>query len=178
MNDLSMPEQEFTSRLQAQDKQAFELLYDRYSGALYNIVLRICGDESVAGDVLQSSFLKIWKNLPSYDTSKGTLFTWMLNIARNTAIDVQRRKKGQPDIQELNPSVSSTMQSQVHMMNTDVIDIKNKVEELKPEYREAIDAVYFYGLTHEEAAQRLGLPLGTLKTRVRQALGILRQLFE
>lgn len=170
-------DQEFINRLKTRDKVAFERVYDHYSGALYGIVLKITGSEALAEDVLQSAFLKIWKGIPDYDMSKGTIFTWMLNIARNTAIDANRRKKTRPDIHELDASVSIINQLPTDPVNPDVLDLKEQVEKLKPEHRMVIDAVYFYGLTHEEAAQKLELPLGTLKTRVRQAVGTLKKLF-
>ena len=73
--------------MQAQDQRAFSLLYDNYSAALYGVILKIVRTEEIAADVMQDSFVKIWKNIENYNRIKGTLFTWMLNVARNTAID-------------------------------------------------------------------------------------------
>lgn len=171
-------DQEFINRLKLRDRVAFERAYDQYSGALYNIVLKITGTEALAEDVLQSAFLKIWKALPDYDPGKGTVFTWMLNVARNTAIDVVRRKNNQPDIQDLENNVSIINLASPEALNEDTLDLKEQVNKLKPEYRMVIDAVYFYGLTHEEAAKKLDLPLGTLKTRVRQAMSALKKYFD
>ena len=83
-------------KLTRRDQQAFQWLYDQYSPALYGVVLRIVRDEDQAADLLQDIFVKIWKNLDAYDASKGRLFTWMLNVARNTAIDSLRAQKTQP----------------------------------------------------------------------------------
>ena len=84
------------AELKAKDKKAFENLYDKYSGALFNIILRIVNNQVIAEDVLQESFVKIWKNIDKYDEDKSTIFTWMLNISRNTAIDATRKKVPDP----------------------------------------------------------------------------------
>ena len=167
-------------KLIQRDQQAFQWLYDQYSPALYGVVLRIVRDDDQAADLLQDIFIKIWKNLDAYDASKGRLFTWMLNVSRNTAIDSLRSRKTQP-FAEIRTDVEN-----VHMVdrehNTEQpkaehIGLKDVVNKLRPERKELIDLVYFGGYTHEEAAEKLNLPLGTVKTRVRAALQELKQLF-
>ncbi|MVM41518.1 sigma-70 family RNA polymerase sigma factor [Spirosoma sp. HMF3257] len=167
-------------KLIQRDQQAFQWLYDQYSPALYGVVLRIVRDDEQAADLLQDIFVKIWKNLDGYDASKGRLFTWMLNVARNTAIDSLRARKTQP------ASAIRTDDENVHIVdrqhnteqpNPEHIGIKDIVEKLRPERKQLIDLVYFGGYTHEEAAEKLNLPLGTVKTRVRAALQELKQLF-
>lgn len=168
-------------KLAQRDQQAFQWLYDQYSPALYGVVLRIVRDDDQAADLLQDIFVKIWKNLDAYDASKGRLFTWMLNIARNTAIDSLRSRKTQPF------AAIRTDEENVHIVdrqhnteqpNPDHIGIKEVVNQLRPERKQLIDLVYFGGYTHEEAAEELNLPLGTVKTRVRAALQELKQLFK
>lgn len=168
-------------KLIQRDQQAFQWLYDQYSPALYGVVLRIVRDDEQAADLLQDIFVKIWKNLDGYDASKGRLFTWMLNVARNTAIDSLRARKTQP------ASAIRTDDENVHIVdrqhnteqpNPEHIGIKDIVEKLRPERKQLIDLVYFGGYTHEEAAEKLNLPLGTVKTRVRAALQELKQLFK
>jgi RNA polymerase sigma-70 factor (ECF subfamily) len=78
--------------LKAKDEQSFSYLYDNYSGALYSIVLQILPDKELANDVLQEVFVNIWRKIDTYDNTKGRLFTWMLNVARNLAIDMVRSK--------------------------------------------------------------------------------------
>ncbi|GAB3764016.1 RNA polymerase sigma factor [Spirosoma pomorum] len=168
-------------RLNQHDQQAFQWLYDQYSPALYGVVLRIVRDEDQAQDLLQDIFVKIWKNLESYDATKGRLFTWMLNVSRNTAIDALRSRKTQPN------NEIRTDEDNVHIVdrqhnteqpNSDYIGIQDVVKQLRPDRKELIDLVYFGGYTHEEAAEELNLPLGTVKTRIRAALHELKQLFK
>ena len=168
-------------KLIQRDQQAFQWLYDQYSPALYGVVLRIVRDDDQAADLLQDIFIKIWKNLEAYDASKGRLFTWMLNVARNTAIDSLRARKTQPF------AAIRTDEENVHIVdrqhnteqpNPDHIGVKDVVNQLRPERKQLIDLVYFGGYTHEEAAEKLNLPLGTVKTRVRAALQELKQLFK
>ncbi|WP_374755857.1 RNA polymerase sigma factor [Larkinella soli] len=135
-------------------------------------------DEEAARDVLQDSFVKIWKNIPSYDSQKGRLFTWLLNIARNTAIDALRTRHAGQSIQTGAEIVDIIdQQQQAYQPNPEVMDLPEKVSRLNPDRQTVIDLVYFRGYTHEEAAEKLNLPLGTVKTRVRSALQELKKLF-
>ncbi|QKZ12521.1 RNA polymerase sigma factor [Spirosoma sp. KUDC1026] len=168
-------------RLNQHDQQAFQWLYDQYSPALYGVVLRIVRDEDQAQDLLQDIFVKIWKNLESYDATKGRLFTWMLNVSRNTAIDALRSRKTQPsnEIRTDEDSVHIVdRQHNTEQPNPDHIGLQDVVKQLRPDRKELIDLVYFGGYTHEEAAEELNLPLGTVKTRIRAALHELKQLFK
>ena len=165
--------------LQQQDKKIIALLYDQYGPTLYGIILKIVQSEEVAQDVLQEVFIKIWKNGTRYDTKKGSLFTWMLNIARNTAIDKTRsasfRQKAK--IQALDQTVYNNA-SLTTEQNTDVIGLKNFVNGLEEKYREIIDLVYFRGYTQKEVEKHLNIPLGTVKSRVRIALRELKRIFD
>ncbi len=176
--NISTNEEELVRLLKSKDRKGFALLYDRYSGALYGVILKIVKVEEVAQDVLQDSFVKIWKKIQSYDTSKGTLFTWILNIARNTAIDKTRSKayKQQVNVLDIDKGAAVAAASRGNKSKIDFIGVDKGVAQLKPEYQEAIDYIYFKGYTHSEAAEALGLPLGTLKTRVRMAIQELRKL--
>ena len=156
-------------------KEAFDVLYEKYSPTLYGIVLKIVVSEEAAQDVLQDSFIKIWNNIAKYDRSKGALFTWLLNITRNTAIDYTRSKHVKNKIQMDEEIVSSMGNVEMEMKNFDYIGVKEAVITLKPEYKNVIQLLYFLGYTQEEAAKELNLPLGTLKTRARAALKILRE---
>lgn len=168
-------ENELVSLLQKGDKDAFDLLYSNYSSALYGIIYRILQKEDIAGDVLQDVFVKVWKKIDSYDTKKGTLYTWMLNIARNTAIDNVRKikREGKVEIQTFEEFVNSTNVHQTSQ-KTDHIGLKTVVDELEPELKIIIDYLYFGGYTQKEVSDELGLPLGTVKTRSRKAIKILR----
>jgi len=152
-------------------------LYDKYSGALFNIILRIVNSNEVAEDVLQESFIKIWKNIDSYDDSKATIFTWMLNISKNTALDALRKANSRPSIQTDTENVYVDSLRTVQM-NIDSIGLKNSLKYLTPEQNVVIQAIYFNGLTHEEASKALDIPLGTVKTRIRMGLTTLKNVFK
>lgn len=167
----------FIALLQKKDKRAFEELYDSYSAVLLGIAFKITKDQDLADDVLQESFVKIWKHIESFDPQKATIFTWMLNITRNTAIDCIRKKSYQSNIQIGTDKVSIVDRTSSDTININTIGVRELIDGLKPEYKEVIDAVYFGDLTHEEASEKLELPLGTLKTRVRNALKELKTIF-
>ena len=167
-------EQELVALLQQRNDKAFGYLYDNYSGALYGIVNSIVTDKEIANDVLQNVFVNIWRKIESYDASKGRLFTWMLNIARNAAID-ELRSKGYRDSQK-NQSLSENVDAGgvVTVQVIDDVGLKKVLTKLKGELRVLIDLSYFQGFTHEEISKILGIPLGTVKTRIRSALIQLR----
>ena len=177
MNDtVTYNEQELVLSLKAKDQQSFGYLYDNYSGALYSIVLQVVPDRELANDVLQEVFVNIWRKIESYDPGKGRLFTWMLNVARNLAIDMVRSKayqnsqknQGMPEGDFFDKGGASTQ------LSVDNIGLKRVVDKLKAEHRVLIDLAYFKGYTHEEIAEIESLPLGTVKTRIRSALTQLR----
>jgi RNA polymerase sigma factor (sigma-70 family) len=169
-------EQELVTSLKARDEQSFSYLYDNYSGALYSIVLQIVSDKELANDVLQDVFVNLWKKIESYDTTKGRLFTWMLNVARNLAIDMVRSKAYQNSQknQQLPDTEDYDKAGAVTQLNVDNIGLRKIVGKLKTEHRVLIDLAYFKGFTHEEIAEIESLPLGTVKTRIRSALTQLR----
>ena len=160
--------------LNERNNDAFNYLYDHYSGALFTIINQIVPDRDMAGDVLQEVFINIWKKISTYDASKGRLFTWMLNIARNAAID-KVRSKGYRDNQRTQTIAEG--ESGLAMSSNPVVNdvgLKKVLTTLNEEYRKLIDLSYFQGFTHEEIAKMLGIPLGTVKTRIRTAISQLR----
>jgi len=173
---IKYEESELVSLLKKREQSAFSYLYDNYSGALYTVILAIVPDRELANDVLQEVFVKIWKQIESYDDNKGRLFTWMINIARNASIDTVRSKNYQNSQQnrELTESVYDTSGST--STNTDKIGLRKLVHQLKDEYKVLVELSYFQGFTQEEISKMLEIPLGTVKTRLRTALIQLRQL--
>jgi len=167
------------SRLKSQDTLAIRALYDMYSGALLGVISRIVPQIEVAEDLLQETFLKIWNSAESYDSSKGRLFTWMMNIARNLSIDKLRSKdfKNSGKNQEIENNVDFIDTQKKVTFNTDLLGLKDMVTALRPEYNKVLQMVYFKGYTHIEAAEELNLPLGTVKTRIRMAIMELRKHF-
>ncbi len=171
-------EQELVSLLLQQNGQAFSYLYDNYSTALFGIINQIVSDKEIAADVLQDVFINIWRKISSYDEARGRLFTWMLNIARNAAIDKIRSRPYQDNLknQPLTENVNSSAANSVVNPEINDIGLKKLINKLKEEYRVLIDLSFFQGFTHEEIAKLLNIPLGTVKTRIRSALIQLRTL--
>jgi RNA polymerase sigma factor (sigma-70 family) len=174
----SYSEQELVSLLQQRNEKAFGYLYDNYSGALYGIVNAIVTDKEIANDVLQNVFVNIWRKIESYDATKGRLFTWMLNIARNASID-EVRSKGYKDSQKNQPiGESGEIAGAVTGPAIDDVGLKKVLTKLKAELRVLVDMSYFQGFTHEEISRALNIPLGTVKTRIRSALSQLRTMIQ
>ena len=165
--------------LKNREKVAVEALYDMYSSSLYGVISRIITDTATAEDVLQETFVKIWHSFSSYSTEKGRLFTWMVNIARHLAIDKLRSKdfKNQNKNQELENNVTFIDEQRNTVYKPELLGIKDLVQTLKPEQKLILELVYFKGYTHVEAADELGIPLGTIKTRLRMAILQLRKHF-
>jgi RNA polymerase sigma factor (sigma-70 family) len=171
-------EQELVALLLEQNNQAFSYLYDNYSPALFGIISQIVPDRELASDILQDVFINIWRKIGSYDDAKGRLFTWMLNIARNAAIDKVRSRPYQDSLknQPLAENVNSTAANSVINPQVNDVGLKKLINKLKEDYRVLIDLSYFQGFTHEEIAKLQNIPLGTVKTRIRSALIQLRTL--
>jgi RNA polymerase sigma-70 factor (ECF subfamily) len=163
------------SQLKQKDEQAFSYLYDSYSGALYGLVRQIVPDTELSNDVLQEVFINIWRRIDSYDSSKGRLFTWMLNIARNASIDKIRSKNYQESLLKT-PIDENDITHPVIRPGVDDYGLKKMIFKLKAEQRMLIELSYFQGFTHDQIARALNIPLGTVKTRLRTALMHLRTL--
>jgi RNA polymerase sigma-70 factor (ECF subfamily) len=172
-------EDALVSLLQSKDERGFSILYDNYSSALYGVILKIVRSEEVADDVMQDAFVKIWRNIEGYNRTKGTLFTWILNVARNTAIDRIRSQEFQNSQknQDLDSTINFIDNQGGSQFDIDAIGLKKVVENLRPEHQQIIDLLYFKGYTQVEVAEEFGIPLGTVKTRVKAAIVQLRQFF-
>jgi len=171
-------EPELIRLLRQRSRHVFSYLYDNYSGALHSIILNIVNEEELANDVLQEVFIKIWKQIESYDSSKGRLFTWMLNIARNASIDTVRSKSFQNSRQNRELTEDVYTAGGTSEMKTDQIGLKKLVYSLKEEYKVLVELSYFQGYTQDEIATMLNIPLGTVKTRLRTALIQLREIIK
>lgn len=176
---ISLSEEELVLALRQREKVAIEALYDMYSSSLFGVIVRIVNDTALAEDILQDTFVKIWNSFSSYSTEKGRLFTWMVNIARNLAIDKIRSKdfKNQGKNQDIENNVAFIDEQRNAVYKPELLGVKELVEGLKPEQKSILDLVYFKGYTHVEAADELGVPLGTVKTRLRMAIIQLRKYF-
>ncbi len=167
-------DQELITQIQAGQQRALTSLYDKYSAALYGVIVRICKDEAVAQDVLQETFVKIWQKSGSYNPEKGKIFTWTYQIARNTALNSIRSQKKL--IQKEDIGVYKDVEED--RSEIDVSQLNGCLRKLDPHHQRAIELVYFNGLTHREAHEEMGVPLGTFKSYIQQALKKLRVMYK
>lgn len=173
-------EAELVLLLQNQDAQAFNYLYDNYSAALYGIIYKMVEDKELSEDILQEAFIKIWNNFTNYDSLKGRLFTWMLNITRNLTIDTLRSKgyKKQSKIHNNENFVDNFTDNSFGAERFDALGIRKHLTHLKNDQKQIIDLAYFSGFTQDEIAKELSIPLGTVKTRMRTAIMELRKILQ
>ncbi len=173
-----MTQEELIPLLLKKDDRSFTLLYDNYSKSLYGIIFTLIKDREEAEDVLQEVFIKIWKNIDSYNDSKGRLYTWMLNIARNTSIDKLRSKGFNNNLKNLSADnfVHILDDNSKTINQIDAIGIKEFIKKLKPKCIQIIDLLFFKGYTQQETSDELEIPLGTVKTQNRNCMNELRLL--
>ncbi|MBD3630359.1 sigma-70 family RNA polymerase sigma factor [Cyclobacterium sp.] len=172
-----MEEQALIQGLRARNRQVQEYLYEKYSRALFGVISRIIYDSDLAEEVFHDAFVKISQKIDSYDPSKGRLYTWMANICRNAAIDKTRSKEFSKS------SKTNTIDDYVYGMESesgtaaavDGIGVRELMEELNEEQRFVMECIYFKGYTHTEVAENYGIPLGTVKSRVRSAITVLKK---
>ena len=163
------------ARVRMRDAAAFETLYDAYHRLVYGIAFRVVGDTSAAEDVTQAVFLKLWSAPERFDS--GNFGGWIARVARNQAVDVVRRKShSETELSEAMPD-SDLLEEKV-FSEIDAERVRRALAQLPPEQREPIELGFFGGITHAEIASRTGIPLGTIKTRIRTGLGKLRTALE
>ena len=173
---IKMTQDDVLDLIQKKDDKAYTLLYDMYSKSLFAVIINLVKDREESEDVLQDVFVKIWKNIDSYAEAKGRFYTWMLNIARNTAIDKLRSKNFN------NSKKNLSADNFVHLLDEsnkltnkiDSIGIMEFVQKLKPKCIAIIDLLFFKGYTQQETAEELEIPLGTVKTQNRNCINDLR----
>lgn len=158
------------------DRGAFAELYDRYSAALYGVITKVVHEDVRAEEALQDTFLKIWRSAANYDPAKGRIFTWMLNIARNTALDVVRSAefRNSANVQTIGMHVYRNAKAE-QPCQMDQIGMDRVLEHMSPEHRQVIEMAYYQGWSQQQIADRTGVPLGTVKSRTRAALNQLRE---
>ncbi len=167
-------EQELVALLKQRDANAFSYLYDNYAAALNSIVRSFIPDEQLANSVLQDSFVKIWNQAGTFDSIRGRLFTWMSSIVRNTAIDTLRSKDWKNSRQNVELTDRNNEIAADNLLNIDAIGLRKVVNSLREEYKTVVEMCYFDGFTQNDIAETTGIPLGTVKTRLRKALIELR----
>lgn len=175
----TLTEEELVALLRSGSRDGFNYLYRNYSAVLYGVILRIVIDEETAQDVMQEAFVKVWNNIAQYDSSRGRIYTWMLNICRNAAID-KLRTRGEimrSKIQTGEDAVNNLQNIHRTEQRTDTIGLRSMVAGLRPDYQNIVELAYFKGFTLDEVSKELNVPLGTVKTRMRAAMQQLRQQF-
>ena len=152
-------------------------LYDRYSSVVYAVALRVLADAAAAEDILQEVFMQLWRNPGSFDASRGNLAPWLAVIARNRAVDVLRKRRPQTDIDETIVSVEPDFAADADR-NRAAEKVRAVLKEMPAAQRNALEMAYFEGYSHSEIAEKTGDPLGTIKTRIRTGLMLLRKAVE
>jgi len=166
------------SKFQKKDERAFESLYNMYSDSMHGVIYNIVRDHDIAQEVMQDVFIKAWHKADTYSAKKGRFFTWILNIARNAAIDKTRSKSFKNSSKNLNADYFvDILPTQDNLNNaTDAIGIAKFVDKLAEKCKRVIELLYFKGYTQKEASKTLDIPIGTIKTHNRNCIKELREM--
>jgi len=159
------------------DENAMAALYDRYSGIVYSVALRVLGDTGAAEDVIQEVFMQLWRNAGVFDSSRGNLGAWLAVISRNRAIDSLRKRRPGTDVEDVIVSVEPDMSGDAERSRA-MEKVRSALGAMPAAQRSALEMAYFEGLSHSEIATKTGEPLGTVKTRIRAGLLALRKVFQ
>ncbi|TDX86993.1 RNA polymerase sigma factor [Epilithonimonas xixisoli] len=173
-------EEQLIVLLKEKNENGFHHLYDHYSGALYGVILRIVHSKEYTEEIIQDVFVKIWNSIHQYDASKGRFYTWMINIARHTAIDYLKSKNFQNELknQPLPDFVYNITELSATNEESDHTGFSDMLKGLDQDKREIIDMAYYQGMTQSEICEKLQIPLGTVKTKMRNALLKLKDLLK
>ena len=179
MHEHADPEDtEALRRMRAGDEAALEALYARYGGLVFTLALRIVGDPELAREVLQDTFVRSWEGRETYDPTRGRVPWWLMGIARNRAIDLLRSRPHQARLRERDAVLPATGSGGPGPALDEDVGLRRAVaaalESLSAVQRETIELAYYRGLTQIEIATALGQPLGTIKSRMREAMARLR----
>lgn len=169
-------EKDIVDLLSKGDKKVMTILYDNYSTALYGVIKKVISDDDLAQDVLQESFIKVWRKGKSYNPQKAKLFTWLYRIAYNSAIDKVRSTNNKTS-KEIQIEDSNVYKLTTSCINDDVLDIKKHLSKLDEKYQIVIKSLFFEGMTHQEASDELNIPLGTIKSRLKIGLRELKKIY-
>jgi len=177
------PDLHLVQRILLKDTDALSSLYDRYSRLVFSVAIKILTNQEAAEEVTQDVFVQIWHKAHTYDAGQGKLITWITRIARNRAIDQYRRVSVRPEGSSVSwEDCCDDRSDEEDGIEAGLIDshqrrrLQEAIQGLPDDQREALSLAFFRGLTHQEIANELGLPLGTVKTRIRLALLKLRSI--
>jgi RNA polymerase sigma-70 factor, ECF subfamily len=178
---LLLADEDLISLVQSRDAQAFAALYDRHSRAAYSLAYRMMGERQAAEDLVQDAFLKVWRASESYRVERGSVRTWLLSIVHNRGIDQIRsmasRRRTQERVEVSAPRFQPSEAFAESWRNSQREQIREALKTLPPEQLKILELAYFSGYTHVEIAELLGLPLGTVKGRMRLGLKKVRDYF-
>lgn len=162
------------SAIQSGNQDAMASFFDRYSGLVYSVALRVLNDSGEAEDVMQEIFIQIWQDPGKFVSGRGSLGGWLVVVARNRAIDRLRRRKPSDPVElfALPSSVNLDRESERAIL---LERVRGVMTGLPPEQRKSLELAFFDGLSHSEIAEKTGEPLGTVKTRIRLALIAIRK---
>jgi len=165
------------ARIRSGDETAMTELYEHYSRIVYAVALRVLADAAGAEDVLQEVFMQLWRSPQLFDSARGSLAAWLAVVTRHRAIDFLRKRRPTTDVSDLQMFTDAHLDEHV-FRHTAMEKVRGVLNSLPQEQRSALDMAFFAGLTHSEIASKTGLPLGTIKTRIRTALMSLRKVME
>ena len=166
--------------VQRKDAAAFELVYDRHGGAAFSLAYRIVGDRTSAEDVTQEAFLSVWRSGARYDRARGSVRTWLLGVVRNRAIDSLRREATRAPTVELDLERLPDRGPTAELTDSEALrqeaacEVRGALRMLPADQLKVIELAYFGGLSHSEIAEALGMPLGTIKGRMRLGMEKIR----
>lgn len=149
-------------------------LYDRYSPLVYAVALRVLIDTGAAEDVLQEVFMQLWRHPASFDARRGSLGPWLAVIARHRAIDILRKRRPQTDLEDVVIAIEANLEDTTERARV-LEKVRTSLRAMPDPQRKALEMAFFEGMTHSEIAAQTGEPLGTVKTRIRAALMVLRR---
>lgn len=167
-------ERELIAGIRSGREAAMGQLYDRYSSIVYSVALRVLGDTGAAEDVLQDVFMQLWRKPESFDANRGSLAAWLAVITRHRAIDALRKRKPETDVSDVVIALDFDLEGEAGRKIA-IEKVRAVLAGMPAEQRKAVELAFFEGLTHSEVAAKLGEPLGTVKTRIRNALQSLRK---
>jgi RNA polymerase sigma-70 factor (ECF subfamily) len=175
----ALADEELMQLVRAGEARAFEVIFDRHSGAAFSLAYRMCGRQAMAEDVVQEAFVSLWRSGARYDATRGSVRTWVLSVVRNRAIDAFRREsaKGSRDVAEegIAERMPSPERTDTEVERRDEArQVRKALVELPPDQRQVIELAYFGGFTHSQIADMLELPSGTVKGRMRLGLTKMR----
>lgn len=159
--------------------RAFEVVFDRHAGAAFSLAYRMCGRRALAEDIVQESFVSLWRSVPRYDRARGSVRSWVLRIVHNRAIDAFRRELATASRDVADDRAAAALPARERTdeeaeRRADARLVRDALASLPADQRQVIELAYFGGFTHTQIARSLGLPAGTVKGRMRLGLGKLR----